>query len=438
VFQFIPSNFLEGSMHRSPRSTLLVLALTLVLAFGLTTPAAAQSLIYGSTIPAGTTVDQDVFLVGQNVSIDGTVNGNVFILGNQVVVNGTVDGSLVLVGQNAAIGGTVSGEVYAAALTLDLGPNAALGRDLYAGTVSLTSGKGSVIGRDLYAVGLDSGLSGHIGRDLHTAVGPLQLYNGVMRLLGFDNLTIKLHFEAPAPQSGGSGSAPQSGHRALLRQAGKAARPFDWAGWGLDVLRSWMVLFALGVLAAWLLRRPLKLARGQVETRPVRAAAVGLLVLVFAFAAIGAALLLVVLIFVLGLGLNYLGLWQLSLGIWALAYSALALALAVLWFLVVYGTKIIVAYAASTWLSGRLFRRRAFWIDVLALLAGTLVFVLLQAIPYAGWIFGVLVTAAGAGAAWMAWQWSRQKPSETTVPVPTVTIRKQPARPGPAKKTGKS
>jgi cytoskeletal protein CcmA (bactofilin family) len=420
-------------MHRSFRSTLLVLTLTLLLAFGLTTPVAAQSIIYGSTVPAGTTVDQDVFLVGQNVSIDGTVNGNVFVLGNQVVVNGTVGGSLVLVGQNAAVSGTVSGAVYAAALTLDLGPNAALGRDLYAATVSLTSGKGSIIGRDLYAVGLDSGLSGHIGRDLHTAVGPLQLYNGVMHLLGFDKLTIKLHFQAPVPQTGTSGGIYRSAHRTLLRQAEKAVRPFDWAGWSLDVLRSWMVLFALSLLAAWLLRRPLRLSRSQVETRPGRAGAIGLLVLVFAFAAIGVALLLVVLVFVLGLGLNYLGVWQLSLGIWALAYSALALGLAALWFLIVYGTKIVVAYAVSTWLFGRLFRRRAFWIDVLALLAGTLAYILLQSIPYVGWIFGVLVTAAGAGAVWLAYRAWRTQPVMLPAPAPAVPAVRHPAKKAAAK-----
>lgn len=414
-------------MHRSFRSKLLALAPTVLLAFGLATPAAAQGIIYGSSIPAGTTVDQDVFLVGQDVSIDGTVNGNVFVLGNQVVVNGTVDGSLVLVGQNAAVGGTVRGAVYAAALTLDLGPKAALGRDLYAATVSLTSGRGSVIGRDLYAVGLDSGLSGHVGRDLHTAVGPLQLYNGVMHLLGFDELTIKLHFEAPVPQTNSSGPIP-AGHRALLRPAEKTVPSFDWAGWALDVLRSWMVLFLLAVLAAWLLRRPLQETRSQVRARPVRAAGIGLLVLVFAFVAIGAALLLVVLIFVIGLGLNSLGLWQLSLGIWALAYSALALALTVLWFLIVYGTKIVLVYALATWLFGRLFPRRAFWIDVLALLAGTLAYALLRAIPYAGWVFDVLVTAAGAGAAWLAWQRRHQKPEEAPVPIPLAAAKKRSVR----------
>jgi cytoskeletal protein CcmA (bactofilin family) len=412
---------MEGSMNRSTHSKLLVLALTLLLAFDMATPAAAQGFIYGSDIPAGTTVEQDVFLVGQSVSIDGTVDGNVFVLGDQVEINGTVNGSLVLVGQNAAVGGTVGGAAYAAALTLDLGPQARLQHDLYVAAVSLTSGKGSLIGRDLFAVGLDSGLDGRVGRNLHAAIGPLQLYNGLMRLLGFDELTIKLHFAVPAPQPTPSAQLPDGG-RALLRPIEKTAYPFDWAAWGLNLLRNWAVLFLLGLLAAWLLRRTLQHAHTQARAHPLQAAGIGLLVLVFAIAGIGAALLLVVLIFVLGLGLNSLGLWQFSLGLWVLAYSALALVLTSLWFLIVYGTKIIVAYAAAAWLFERLFHRRAFWMDVLALLAGTLVYTMLRAIPYAGWIFGVLVTAAGAGAAWLAYRAWRQKPAPAAAASPAASL----------------
>jgi hypothetical protein len=120
--------------------------------------------------------------------------------------------------------------------------------------------------------------------------------------------------------------------------------------------------------------------------------------------------------------LNSLGLWQFSLGLWVLAYSALALALTSLWFLIVYGTKIIVAYAAAAWLFERLFHRRAFWMDVPALLAGTLVYTLLRAIPYAGWIFGVLVTAAGAGAAWLAYRARRQKPTPAAAASPAASL----------------
>ena len=126
-------------MKRSFYIRFLPLILTFSLVLGITTPAAAQGLITGDTIPAGTVVDHDVILVGQNVTIDGTVNGNAFILGNQVTVNGTVDGSLILIGQNAGIGGTVSGAVYATGVTLDLSPYASIQRDLYVVTVSPVS-----------------------------------------------------------------------------------------------------------------------------------------------------------------------------------------------------------------------------------------------------------------------------------------------------------
>ena len=145
-------------MNRSLRSKFLILGVTFLVAFSMTTPAAAEGLVAGDTIPAGTVYDHDAILIGENVSIDGTVEGNAFILANQVTVNGKVEGSLILLGQNAGIGGTVTGEVYGVLLTLDLAPRAVIGRDLYVAAVSLTSGSASVIGRDLYAIGLDFGL----------------------------------------------------------------------------------------------------------------------------------------------------------------------------------------------------------------------------------------------------------------------------------------
>jgi hypothetical protein len=422
-------------MKNSISTKLFTLALTFILAFSITTPAAAQGLITGDTIPAGVTYDHDAVLVGQNVVIDGTVNGNVFILGNQVSVNGKVNGSLILIGQNVGIGGTFDGGVYAAALTLDLASHAALGRDLYVATVSLTSGNASVIGRDLYALGLDSGLNGQVGRDLHTVIGPIQLYNGLMTLLGFDDLTIKLHFEAPQPASGSNGSLLSTGRHARLRIANAPqAKAFDWGKWGLNLLRNWAVLFLFSLLALWQARKPLDRSGEPLHTHPWRTLGTGLLVLVIAFALVGVALLLAVIIFAIGLGLNFLGLWQLSLALWASAYACLALALAALWFFIVYGTKIIVLYFIATWTFGKLFHRKAVWLDILALLAGTVVYALLRAVPYVGWVFDVLVIAAGAGSGWLAYRESRKMP-EPSFPLEPVSTKLTRTPKRPAKKT---
>ena len=426
-------------MNRSLRAKLLPLALTFVLAFGITIPAAAQGIVTGDTVPAGTVLNQDVVLVGQNVTVDGTVNGNVFILGNQVTVNGTVDGSLIIIGQNAGIGGTVTGGTYAAALTLDLAPHAALERDLYVATVSLTSGADSVIGRDLYAVGLDSGLNGQVVRNLHTVIGPIQLYNGLMTLLGFENLTIKLHFETPQPSGNAAGLQVPISPRARLRVAvNPAPRPFDWGKWALNLLRNWAVLFVFSLLALWLMRKPLDRSGQPLRAHPWRTIGAGLLVLVISIALIGVLLLLSVLIFAIGLGLNALGLWQLSVALWAAAYACLALALVALWFFISYGTKIIAIYVGAAWVFGKLFQRKAFWLDLLALLAGTVVYILLLAVPFIGWVFGLLVTAAGAGAAWLTYRQSRRKTEPVPVEITKEMVSKLPAKVLSERKTKKT
>lgn len=402
-------------MKRFARIRGSLLVLVLLLAFLLPSPARADDgLVYGETVPAGAVVNHDVVLIGGNVSLLGTVNGNVFILGNQVVVDGVVNGSLVMIAQNAAIGGTVSGAVYAAAVTLDLPGTAALQRDLYAVTVSLTSQPASQVGRQLFALGLDAGLNGEIAGPLHTAIGPIQLYNGLMRLLGFNELTIELHFElpqkAPAPAPSLTPTPTPQGNAAPVRfrlHLQDPPPPFDWSNWGLGLLRGWVVLFAFGLLMLWLTPRPLAAAGAPLRTGPWRTLGLGLIVLVVSLNLFLVGLLLAALVFALGLGLNALGLWQISLALWALAYAALTAALTGLALFIAYGVKALVSFHLAAWLFERFAPPKAFWMDVLALSLGTVVFALLRSIPYVGWAIGLLVTAAGMGAAWLAWRGRR-------------------------------
>lgn len=383
---------------------------TLLLAFSLPSPVAAADggIFYGDTIPAGTVIDHDIVLFGENVLIEGTVIGNVFILGNQVVVNGTVDGSLVLIAQNASVGGEISGAAYALALTLDLPAHSLLERDLYAATVSLTSGADSTINRHLYALGLDAGLNGQIGGDLHTILGPIQLYNGLMRLLGFEELTLELHFETPTPSVVPQGFVPLRHLRVKLLEP---LPPFDWGKWALAVLRSWAVLMIFGLLCLWLAPKPLVRSGEPLSARPWQTLGIGLLVLVVAFNLFIVGLLLFILVFALGLGLNFLGLWQVTLALWVLAFSALLIALVGLGLFISIGSKLIVIHLVASWVFSLFVHRKAFWVNLLALLAGTVIYALLRSVPYAGWIIDLLVTSAGMGAAWLALRRPRQAAS---------------------------
>ncbi len=421
----------------------IILSLSLLLALGIVSPVQAQGILQGNTVPEGTFIANDVVLVGEDVVLAGEVDGNVFILGSRAVVTGKVSGSLLALGGNLALDGEVGGTLYAGGLTLEVGPHARLGRDLYAVAVSLVLQAGSLVERDLFALGLDAGLSGQVGRSLHTVIGPIQLYNGLMRLLGFEDLVISLNLipqppapSLPAPQAaptpGPSGwlapggvaqvflaSAPQRYAGvflpdALLPGLGALESPFDWGAWALRLLRDWAALFLFGLLALWLLRRPLESAGQPPRQHPWRTLGVGLLVLVIGVHLFWVALLLSVLIFVLGLGIGFLDLWALSLVFMLASYAVLVLLVVALWLFIVYGTKLIVAWCFGAWAFEKLMPGLARF-RVLPLLLGTVAYALLRSIPTAGWVVGVLVTAAGMGAAWLAWR-SRRTPAPASPP----------------------
>ena len=146
-------------------------------------------------------------------------------------------------------------------------------------------------------------------------IGPIQLYNGLMTLLGYDNLTIKLHFDMPQPSTSPSGSLLSPGRHSyertgsgqpanLRKNLAAPAASFDWGKWALTLLRNWAVLFLFGLLALWLGRKVLKVSGEAIQSHPWRALGTGLLVLVISLASIGAVLLVAVILFAIGLGLN--------------------------------------------------------------------------------------------------------------------------------------
>jgi hypothetical protein len=192
----------------------------------------------------------------------------------------------------------------------------------------------------------------------------------------------------------------------------------------VDILRSWGVLFVIGLLILWLVRKPLENSGVPLRSRPWQTLGIGLLVLVITLNLFLVALLLVALIFALGLGLNALGLWQVSLALWVLAYSSLAIALTLLWLFIMYGTKILVSYHLVAWLMDRFTLQKTLWLDILALFLGTLLYALLRSVPYVGWGIGLLVIAAGMGSAWIAYR----NPSPPPQPLPVAPPAKMTKR----------
>jgi cytoskeletal protein CcmA (bactofilin family) len=160
----------------------LIMAVLLSGVFGIGTPASAQDIqtTVQDTVPAGTVVENDIVLLGTDVSLDGDVMGDVLAVGSNITVNGKVDGSLIAIGQNITVNGSVAGTTYSIASAMELGEQANLNRNLYSIGLDLTTQPGSAVGRDLVVLSLGAKLDGMVARQTRGIIGPLQLIQVLM------------------------------------------------------------------------------------------------------------------------------------------------------------------------------------------------------------------------------------------------------------------
>ena len=408
-------------VHDHKRWVRLAVVLSLVLAGVLATApsARAQGIFYGSTIPAGATIENDAIMWGDTVTVDGTVEGDVFAFGRTVTVNGDVRGSLITGGQTIDVAGEVGGSVYAVGQYLGLGPEAAVERTAYLVGLRVNTQPGSTVGRDLSVLALSAQFHGAVGRESRAIVGLLEFIEIFTQSIDWQRGQIQVNAtslpQAAAPQAGPArfvraalGPMPASSRPgAVVHAAGDAISPVDNAQvgnedatapleWFLGRLRELVTLFVVGALALWLFPSALECWAGRLRARPLPAAGLGLVCYIGGFS--GSAL-LAVLIFATGLALALATFGTAAFFVWGLAYSALGLAFLTFLLLVLYGSKAIVAYLIGSLILDRWPRVARY--RILPLLLGVVLFVLLRSIPILGWVIGVVVTLVGLGAVWL-------------------------------------
>jgi len=385
----------------------ILLAASILISSGFYHFVKARELTDLDSLQTGQTIDNDVFIAQQLISIDGTVNGDVFALGNRVVINGDVNGSLFTAGQSVEINGKVSGTAYSAALALALGPDSVLERNLYFIGGTFTAQEGAQIQRDLNTICLDAKISGQIGRNTNAMIGILNLIQFVIQnlsgVIDFPEWMLQpIGFATPSVGAG-IGSAWLFTY--LLQEPVKTGGidTERLAEWGLDLLRQFGLLLVLGLIVIWLFHKPLSQSARYLRSHPLASLGYGLLG-IFILANVTLVVFLVAsLVFVLGLWIGFLGLWDFTLAFWLLSFSALGFFLASIWIIATYGTKLIVAYLVGVWLFEKL-APKANLPKFLALAVGLLIYSLLRSIPMVGWVTGVLVTAWGLGAIWVAYR----------------------------------
>jgi hypothetical protein len=395
--------------------------------FSLVSPARAQGIqiTFEDSVPAGEVVENDAFLSGTSVNIDGMVVGDAFAVGAVVEVNGDVDGSLVVIGQNVVINGNVGGTTYVAAVTLELGEEAVLDRNLYYIGASLNTADGSLIGRDLVTLSFGVQFSGEIGRNTIGIIGPFEMFRLFMDLIGRPVFEPQTGLE---PDGGSnrvqeqpvslSGFLPSMnalserqlgelnasiGEPDLSSQTDSGIDSEDVMGWLRGVVIEFFTLLVFGLLGIWLFSSFLQRSGQQIESKPLKSTGFGLLGLVISVALVGVVVLVAILILMLGVGLGALSFWDLAWAVWGVGFTGLGLAFWLSLLFVSYGTKVIVTLFVGTLILERL-APRANKYKILPLLLGLLIYVLLAWLPYFGWVIAVLVNAIGLGAAWLAYR----------------------------------
>ncbi|HSO26462.1 MAG TPA: polymer-forming cytoskeletal protein [Anaerolineales bacterium] len=424
-------------MRRSKKTLLrlaLIPALALLLAVFAVTGAQAVEFIEDGRIPAGETIDDDVFITGSEVIVDGTVNGDLFASGATVVINGTVRGSLFAGAQTVIVNGNVEGSFYGGGTSGSLSPLANVGRNVLFGGFSFETEPGSQVGRDLMAAGYQVLLSGAVGRDVNVAANAFELNGqvggdvkvdvgepgdatpfmpfmsppgappmvpGGIRIAEEAQIGGDLIYTSPTEQAAAITGEPAGELVYQTPEPGEAGAPVPReqrieAQIGSCILqraRDWFTLMLLGALALWLLPAIFTAWVRRARLEPLPAAGWGLVTAILGYVLLAIMAIMMLLAVVL---LSVFTLGGLANSVAGLGFSSLALVFSLFTLFISYISKLVAAYLLGVLIMKVVApsSENRWW----PLLIGVTLYVLIRAIPVIGWLVAVVATVLGLGA----------------------------------------
>jgi hypothetical protein len=392
------------------------------------------------TISKDEVIDDDLLVAGSTIIVDGVVNGDLVAVGSQVTINGHVKGSLIFAGQIIVLNGQVDGTVYSGAGSLNVGPDASVGRNLFFGGYSYRAETGSIIGRDNLVGGYQATVNGEVKRNLYASVAALEI-NGTIDgnvevvveqpsnsvdmqyFTGFNNANMppalqpglrvgpdakiagEFNYTSPVEQSNAIAVSPGEGityspatpAESVNVPPTQRAMIIDWFA---ARLREVVTLVVLGALALWLIPTLFSQIGEHSLSQTVLAGVWGILVTIVGY---GGAVFVAFLLIAAVTTLAYVTLAGLATSVFALGFSSLGLAFTIFSMLVAYGSKLVVLYPIThRLLEGSLPTWNHYRMVPLSL--GTLAYVLLSSIPWFGMLFSISVTLIGLGAIWMTFR----------------------------------
>jgi cytoskeletal protein CcmA (bactofilin family) len=385
-------------------------------------------------LEAGQVVEDDLVVTASEVYIDGTVQGDLVAFGSYVEVNGTVQGDLMAAAGEVRINGTVQDDARVAGAGVHL--SGSVGDDLYAAAgggsssfdVSAMAGRsvqqglriepgasvggaaylgggdifvGGAVEEELAVGGLSATLAGPVGGDAYLDIGERLTVTSAAQIQGELAYTADREFTIPP---GAAADIRFEQRPVEPASTAPGQNPAELYGW--RVARLALVVLGFSLLG-WLLLRfaPVSLRRPAeaLAARPGQAILYGI-----------AALAVLFLVPILS------GLVVLAVVLFWGWFPAVMLA-------VLLTAALVLAWTLSPLITG-LWLGRLVWpakdrgnSDLVALVAGALLVVLAGALPWVGWIVGLVSLAFALGGLMLAARGSYD------VPAPTVTSAPAPA-----------
>jgi len=108
------------------------------------------------------TIEDDLYVFGDEVTINGEVQGDVVAFARLLKMNGRVEGDLIAAAQAIVISGTVTDDARIAGQALKIDKGAAIGDDVIGAAFSMEAVATSAIGGDLVYAGYQAKLAGDI------------------------------------------------------------------------------------------------------------------------------------------------------------------------------------------------------------------------------------------------------------------------------------
>ncbi|UCH35124.1 MAG: hypothetical protein JSV65_01860 [Armatimonadota bacterium] len=328
-------------------------------------------------IDEGVTVDDDLLVMAQDLTLNGEVTGNLLAMAQRISIAGKVHGSVVAMGQIVECTGPVGGSFHAAGETVDL--NAAVERNVTAAGQRVILGDSARVRRDAFLAGESADASGEVARDLKVAANNAVLNGSIGGLARFwvQNLRLTdtarvgrdLVYVSAEPAVVAEGAVVTGG---IIHQLPKpAVKPAQWRAFAA-VIRVvgfiWLILFT--ALLVGVLPRQMYDASERIRSAPGWTLLAG-----FLFIVLGPIAVALLLAFVLPAGLTLLAIW--------LAF--------------LYAAPVACGIALGSFIF-RQFAKREVTRPVLAALTGVVIIWVAELIPVVGWLIRIGVALLGVGA----------------------------------------